>query len=90
MSLLDRLKAALDTSADDWTEAERDLGLAVAEDYARLIARQVAGEDVESELLQVKAQAAALGTAAAFGGAELFWRVVEEELFERLKRLLMP
>lgn len=71
MNALDVLRELLATKAANWTPEDRQLVETVAADIVRLQALQLAGQNVDAELLQVRAAAASLAAASAVGGAAI-------------------
>ena len=63
MTSLDEIKALVEEALDGIPPEHIALAKTVAEDAALLTARALAGEDVDAELVHVKAQAVALGAA---------------------------
>lgn len=80
MNILDTLNEVLAHEAADWGEADRELAKTVATELAKMLAQELAGQDVdEDELAIVKATGRNIASAATVSG----WRVINQ-VVERL------
>jgi len=71
--LKEQLLEVIEEIGSRWTQDEKDLARLIADDYASLTVRKIKGEDVDAELAHAKAQAMAIGAAAAVSAANAFW-----------------
>ena len=66
------------------TPEERALAEGIAQDYATLMVKRVAGDDVKAELAHVRAQGTSIVTAGSLGLATVF----EEAILDFLTKLI--
>lgn len=85
MNIVEELKAILEDQADDWSNTDKEAAQQIAVDLSRLMARDVAGEEIsEEELNYAKAGARNIAAAASLSGVKAF-----EELLVRIGDKLM-
>jgi len=64
-SISQSLRDLIDNLNESWTPDEKHFIEIVAADYASLIQRRIAGEDVAQEMVQLRAQASSIVVGAA-------------------------
>lgn len=87
-SLRKKLLETLEQLGESWTPDERQFVEVVAEAYAALVARRIAGEDVETELVQVRAQASSIAAGAAGSLSEALEEGIRDFLSDLVREIL--